>query len=139
MQCLHNPYCFEGALNPSGLEINRNLIMNLAAGTLLPLQFLPIVRKKYIKFHRYTGRLLFLMLLLGNTCLSPLMISLTSANCIKAHLELLTTPSEELLKPGSGFILSAPWYSLPCSDLGLPLGKIKLSLIGFGLSGLGDG
>ncbi|APA06247.1 hypothetical protein SS1G_01261 [Sclerotinia sclerotiorum 1980 UF-70] len=40
----------------------------LPAGTLLPLQFLPIVRRKYMNLHRYAGRALFIMLIIGNTC-----------------------------------------------------------------------
>lgn len=57
---------FRDELMKLGKEVH--LWSVLPAGTLLPLQFLPIVRRKYLKLHRYLGRLLFLMLLVGNTC-----------------------------------------------------------------------
>ncbi|EPE24223.1 hypothetical protein GLAREA_08073 [Glarea lozoyensis ATCC 20868] len=38
----------------------------IPAGILLPLQFLPIVRRKYITLHRWAGRLLFILLMIGN-------------------------------------------------------------------------
>ncbi|KAF7868590.1 hypothetical protein EAF04_005121 [Stromatinia cepivora] len=57
---------FGDGLMKLGMDVH--LWSVLPAGTLLPLQFLPIVRRKYINLHRYTGRTLFPMLLLGNTC-----------------------------------------------------------------------
>ncbi|KAM3088515.1 hypothetical protein ACMFMG_000151 [Clarireedia jacksonii] len=39
----------------------------LPAGMLLPLQFVPALRKKYRAAHRWSGRILFLLLVAGNT------------------------------------------------------------------------
>ncbi|KAF7950674.1 uncharacterized protein EAE97_002226 [Botrytis byssoidea] len=57
---------FRDQLMRLGKEIH--LWSVLPAGTLLPLQFLPIVRRKYLNLHRFLGRALFFMLLVGNTC-----------------------------------------------------------------------
>jgi hypothetical protein len=37
-----------------------------AAGILLPLQFLPVVRRRFMSFHKLAGRLLFVLLLIGD-------------------------------------------------------------------------
>ena len=44
-----------------------------AAGVLLPLQFLPVMRRRYIYLHKVSGRALFVLLLVGNIskCNSP--------------------------------------------------------------------
>ncbi|KAH8596763.1 hypothetical protein B0O99DRAFT_619887 [Bisporella sp. PMI_857] len=38
----------------------------LPAGILLPLQFLPIMRRKYMRLHIFSGRLLLILLIIGN-------------------------------------------------------------------------
>jgi hypothetical protein len=44
------------------------LICSQAAGALMPLQFLPIMRRRYITFHKLNGRLLLILLMVGNIC-----------------------------------------------------------------------
>lgn len=39
---------------------------NKAAGMILPLQFLPVMRRKYMYAHKLAGRLLFVLLMAGN-------------------------------------------------------------------------
>ncbi|CAG8974959.1 hypothetical protein HYALB_00007636 [Hymenoscyphus albidus] len=48
------------------VAIHVHLLCVIPAGMLLPLQFLPVMRKKYIGLHRYSGRLLFVLLIVGN-------------------------------------------------------------------------
>ncbi|KAG9236432.1 hypothetical protein BJ875DRAFT_227373 [Amylocarpus encephaloides] len=38
----------------------------IPAGILLPLQFMPIMRRKYMTLHKYSGRALFICLMIGN-------------------------------------------------------------------------
>jgi len=45
---------------------NSQLIVLQAAGILLPLQFLPIMRRKFLYAHKLVGRLLFTLLLFAN-------------------------------------------------------------------------
>lgn len=40
----------------------------LAAGILMPVQFVPVVRRRYVRLHRYLGRLLLILLMFGNIC-----------------------------------------------------------------------
>ena len=47
-------------------EKDNYLIYSQAAGALMPLQFLPIIRRRYITFHRLNGRLLLTLLMIGN-------------------------------------------------------------------------
>jgi hypothetical protein len=51
----------------AGFHMKANFRMFIvAAGALMPLQFLPIIRRRYINFHRLNGRLLLFLLMIGN-------------------------------------------------------------------------
>jgi hypothetical protein len=47
------------------------LLTYKATGIFLPLQFLPMMRRRYISIHKIAGRLLFLLLMIGNISTHP--------------------------------------------------------------------
>ena len=56
-----------------------------AAGILLPLQFLPVMRRKFMGLHRWAGRGLFVLLMIGNISMDfPSLNSLLYLKSIRA-------------------------------------------------------
>ena len=61
--------------------------MSTAAGVLLPLQFLPAMRRRYLYLHKLSGRILFVLLLIGNLSKCNSQVTYTAQPLHFPHLQ----------------------------------------------------